>query len=154
MFTLRLRLAFLLRQSSPDQAIALYQEVLQIDPLRLGVNELIGQTYEIKATQTSDSAMQQADHQSALQAFQAELALSPVTPTSIAQTGDVANNAHVHWELAEVYGELGLTSNEINELNAYLQATQWHSDVYPWRISLAQKRIQTLIKNPRGPTQK
>ncbi len=144
MFTIRLRLGYLLRESNPDQAIQLFQEVTQIDPLRLDVNALIGETYVIKAGQTTDPAAQQAAYQSAIQAFQAELALSPVTPASIALTGDQANNAHVHWELAEIYDKLGMTANEKTELQNYLLATQWHSDTYPWRIALAQARIQTL----------
>ena len=40
MFTLRLRLGYLMRETSPSTAIGLFQEVLQIDPQRLGVNTL------------------------------------------------------------------------------------------------------------------
>ncbi len=141
MFTIRLRLAYLLRESNPDQAIQLLQEVTQIDPLRLDVNALIGEVYVIKAEQATDPTAQQTAYQDAIQAFQAELALSPVTPTSIAMTGDQANNAHVHWDLADVYDKLGMTANEISELQAYNCAAQYHSDTYPWRIALAQKRI-------------
>src|SRR5258706_5272781 len=43
MFTARLRLANLLKRSSPDEAIALFREVLTIDPLRLGVNGFIAE---------------------------------------------------------------------------------------------------------------
>ena len=64
-----------------------------------------------------------------------------MTPLQTQVTGDTANNAHVHWELAEVYEKLNQTSDQISELNLYLQATKWHSDTYPWRIQLAQKRI-------------
>jgi tetratricopeptide (TPR) repeat protein len=143
-FTLRLRLGYLLRESDPAQAISLFQEVLQIDPLKLGVNELIGQTYVLEAEATTDSTEQQADYQNAIQAFQAELALSPVTPQETTLTGDQANDAHVHWELAQIYETLGQNSNAVNEYNQYLLATQWHSDVYPWRIDLAKKKILLL----------
>jgi len=136
-FTIRLRLGHLLRESNPDRAIQLFQEVQQIDPLRLDVNALIGETYKIKAEQATDPVAQQAAYQNAIQALLAELALSPVTATTIAQTGDQANNAHVHWTLAEIYEKLGLGANQKSELQGYLLATQWHSDVYPWRIALA-----------------
>src|SRR5437867_9867567 len=36
MFTPRLRLGVLLMKSNPDEAVSLFQEVLKIDPLRLG----------------------------------------------------------------------------------------------------------------------
>jgi tetratricopeptide (TPR) repeat protein len=144
MFTIRLRLGYLLRETNPDRAISLFQEVLQIDPLRLDVNALIGETYKFKAEQATDATVKQTAYQNAIQAFQAELALSPVTATTIAQTGDQANNAHVHWELAEIYEALGMPANQKSELQAYVLATQWHSDTYPWRIALAQARIKTL----------
>ncbi len=144
MFTVRLRLGHLLLETDPDQSIKLFQEVTQIDPLKLDVNALIGEAYVIKAEETNDATEQQAEYQKAIQAFQAELALSPVTPTTIAQTGDQANNAHVHWELAEIYDKLGMTADEKSELQAYLLATQWHSDTYPWRIALAQQKLKTL----------
>jgi tetratricopeptide (TPR) repeat protein len=145
MFTVRLRLGFLLRETDPAQAISLFQEVLQIDPLKLGVNALIGETYVIEAQQAAaGSTAQMQAFQNAIQAFQAELALSPVTAQTTALTADQANNAHVHWELAEIYETLGQTSLEKSELQAYLLATQWHSDVYPWRIQLAQKKIAAL----------
>ena len=144
MFTVRLRLGNLLRETDPDTAIKLFQEVVQIDPLRLDTNALIGETYKIKAEQATDPLVQQTAYQNAIQAFQAELALSPVTATTIAQTGDQANNAHVHWELAEIYETLGMSANQKSELQAYVLATQWHSDTYPWRIALAQAKIKTL----------
>ncbi|MBA3916733.1 MAG: hypothetical protein H0X25_23380 [Acidobacteriales bacterium] len=143
-FTLRLRLGYLEQQSDPTRAISLFQEVVKIDPLKLGINSLIGETYVIAAQQSGDPTVQAQDYASAIQAFQAELALSPVTPQSIALTGDKANNAHVHWELAEIYKTLGETSNQVNELQLYLQASQWHSDVYPWRITLANNMINGL----------
>lgn len=133
MFTLRLRLAYLIRNQNPDQAIQLLQEVLTIDPLHLGVNQRIGETYMLKG-----------NYKSAIASFQAELALSPVTPQTTALTGDEANNAHVHWGMAEAYDKLGDRTHEIQELENYLKATKWHSDVYPWRITVAQRKIERL----------
>src|SRR6266704_2195452 len=49
MFTVRLRLGYLLEESDPGMAIRLFQEVLRIDPQRLGVNTLIAETYVIEA---------------------------------------------------------------------------------------------------------
>ena len=122
----------------------MFKEVVQIDPLKLGVNSLIGSTYVIQAEQTVDKTAQQVAYSNAIQAYQAELALSPVTPQTIALTGDLSNNAHVHWALSEIYQALGQNSNAITELQSYLQATQWHSDVYPWRITLANTMITSL----------
>lgn len=133
MFTVRLRLGYLLRKDNPEEAIRLFQEVLQIDPLRLEVNQLIGETW-----------MLQGEYEKAVAAFQAELALSPVTAQSIALTGDEANNAHTHWALADAYEKLGRNDDAANELQDYLKATKWHSDIYPWRIALASKRIERL----------
>ena len=144
MFTPRLRLAHLLVETQPDQAISLYQQVLQIDPLRLGVSEFIGEAYENKAAAATDTTSQKAFLQSAITAYQAELALSPVTATYTALTGDLANNAHVHWSLSEIYSELGDSADQATELQAYLNATQWHSDTYPWRIQLAKSRLAKL----------
>jgi tetratricopeptide (TPR) repeat protein len=133
MFTVRLRLANLLKATDPATAVQLFDEVLAIDPLRLGVNAMIGDTYA-----------QQGLYQQAVSAYEAELALSPVTPASVLLTGDEANNAHVHWALANIYQKLNDTRNEITELDLYLQATKWHSDTYPWRIALAQARLAKL----------
>jgi hypothetical protein len=146
MFTFRLRLAYLLSQTAPQQSLGLYQEVLQIDPLRLGVNQLIGDTMQIIANQAAaagDAIGQAAALSGAVTAYQAELALSPVTQLSITKTGDMANNAHTHWSLAQVYNALA-DPHEACELNYYLQATQWHSDTYVWRIQLAQTRLANL----------
>jgi len=143
-FTLRLRLGYLLQQTDPAQAISLFQEVVKIDPLKLGVNSLIGETYVIQAAQTTDPTAQQQAYANAIAAFRAELAISPVTAQTTALTGDLANNAHVHWALGEIYRTLGQSANELSELQLYLQATQWHSDVYPWRITLANSRMKTL----------
>jgi len=144
MFTVRLRLGYLLEQTNSSSAIELFQEVLQIDPQRLGVNTLIAETYVIEAQQSTDPTTQQQDYANAITAYQAELALSPVTPQSIALTDDMANNSKVHWELAQVYETTGQDSLAVSELQSYLQATQWHSDDYPWRIALAKSQIQTL----------
>lgn len=143
-FTLRMRLGYLEQQSNPAQAISLFQEVLQIDPLKLGINSLIGETYVIQAQQSTDPTTQQQAYTNAIQAYQAELALSPVTAQSTALTGDLANNAHVHWALAQIYQTLGQTSSQVTELQSYLRASQWHSDVYPWRITLANALINSL----------
>lgn len=144
MFTVRLRLGYLLRQTNPADAIGLFQEVLSIDPLRLGVNAMIGETYMIEAGQAKHAADRQQANLNAVAAFKAELALSPVTPQTTALTGDQANNAHVHWNLAQVYESLQRTGDEITELQLYLQATQWHSDVYPWRIAVAKKKLEQI----------
>ncbi|MGA8143226.1 MAG: hypothetical protein WB987_04980 [Candidatus Acidiferrales bacterium] len=146
MFTVRLRLGYLMRETSPSTAIELYQEVLQIDPQRLGVNTLIAETYVIEAQQATDVPTQQQAYANAITAYQAELALSPVTAQSTALTGDLANNSKVHWELAQVYEATGQNSLAKSELQSYLQATQWHSDVYPWRIALANSQIQALAR--------
>jgi tetratricopeptide (TPR) repeat protein len=146
MFTLRLRMAYLLRSTNPARSISLYNEVLQIDPLRLGVNQMIGETYVEEAKSAKSQSDATVAYQNAISAFRAEIALSPVDAQYTALTGDTANNAHVHWALAEVYDALGQHGNEIGELQLYLQASQWHSDVYPWRIPLAQKKIQELQK--------
>jgi tetratricopeptide (TPR) repeat protein len=141
MFTVRLRLATMMQQSNPQQAIELYQEVLKIDPLMLGVNEAIGKTYAMLAPAEATAAATTADYNSAIAAYQAELALSPVTAFTTALTADTANNAHVHWALAEIYRTTGNSTQESSELMLYLQATQWHSDTYPWRIALAKARL-------------
>ena len=144
MFTVRLRLGYLLKESDRATAIQLFQEVLQIDPQRLGVNTLIAETYVIEAQQSTDPTTQQNAYNNAISAYKAELALSPLTPQSTSLTKDTANNSKVHWELAQVYQATGQNSLAVSELQSYLQATQWHSDVYPWRIALAKSQIQTL----------
>lgn len=155
MFTIRLRLGYLLRDTDPQTAIQLFNEVLQIDPLRLDVNALIGDTYVSVANAANTPADQQTALQSAVAAYKAELALSPVTTQYTALTGDIANNAHVHWSLAQVYEQLGDSANMKNELGLYLQATQWHSDTYPWRIQLAQTKLNQMSHDVRArPTRK
>jgi len=143
MFTIRQRLAYLVRQTNPAQAIELYGEVLQIDPQRLGINTFVAEAYVFMAQQSTGAAATTA-YQNAIAAYKAEIALSPVTATFTALTADTANNSKVHWELAAVYQTLGQTANAISELQLYVQATQWHSDVYPWRIPLAQTMIAQL----------
>ncbi len=140
MFTARLRLGNLLKRSNPAEALSLFQEVLTIDPLRLGVNGFIAETYSLM-TFTADPSDVTQLLRNAVAAYQAELTLSPVTPLSIKLTGDEANNAHVHWELAAIYEKLGQLDDARSELDLYLKATKWHSDTYPWRIDLARKRI-------------
>jgi tetratricopeptide (TPR) repeat protein len=144
MFTPRLRLAHLLEEDEPDVSIDLYMEVLQIDALRLGVNEFIAEAYEVKASKAADEASKEAFLEKAIEYFEAELALSPVTPQYTALTGDKANNAHAHWALGEIYMELGNKAREAEELQLYLEATQWHSDTYAWRIPLAKARLAKL----------
>lgn len=142
MFTVRLRLAGLLAAQQPAAAIELYQEVLAIDPLRLGVHAAIGAIYVTMATQAADPTQVPGLYQQAIAQYQAEIALSPVTPLQTQLTTDTANNAHVHWALAEIYLALNQLANEMSELSLYLQATRWHSDIYPWRIQLAQIMMQ------------
>lgn len=144
MFTVRLRLANLLEDSDPQTAIGLFQEVLKIDPLRLGVNAMIGETYVKIAQGASDDGARADAYGRAIAAYQAELALSPVTPLSVSLTGDLANNAHVHWALAEICRATGRDADQAWELDLYLKATRQHGDTYAWRIQLAQKRLQRL----------
>lgn len=144
MFTVRLRLGNLLKATHPEDAIALFEEVLQIDPLRLGVNALIGESYASMAEGAADDASKAGLREKAAAAYQAELALSPVTELSKKLTGDEANNAHVHWALAGLYEKMGRAPEAVSELGLYLKATQWHSDTYPWRIELARRRMERL----------
>ncbi|MBV8902519.1 MAG: hypothetical protein JOZ22_02695 [Acidobacteriia bacterium] len=141
MFTVRLRLGRLLMASSSAEALQLFQEVLHIDPLRLGVHALIAKTYEQMSNQAA-AADQAGLLQQATAEYQKELVLSPVTELSKQLTGDQANNAHVHWNLAELFRQLNQPVDEMAELGLYLKATQWHSDTYPWRVEIARKRLQ------------
>jgi tetratricopeptide (TPR) repeat protein len=144
MFTVRLRLGYLLMRDSPEQAIPLFREVLQIDPQRLEVSTLIGEAYATAADRAKTGSERRRLYSQAITAYQAELALSPVTAETIALTGDEANNAHTHWALAGIYEKLEVTASAIAEYELYLKATKWHSDVYPWRIPIAQKKIAQL----------
>jgi tetratricopeptide (TPR) repeat protein len=140
MFSVRLRLAGLLAPTQPQQAIALYNQVVAIDPLRTGVHEAIAATY-VSMAQAASPASGPSLYAQAVAEYKKELALSPVTPLETALTGDVANNAHVHWALSEIYRVTNDAADQMSELNLYLQATQWHSDTYPWRVALAKARI-------------
>jgi tetratricopeptide (TPR) repeat protein len=146
MFTVRLRLAYLMRKTSPETSISLYKEVQQIDPLRLDVSALLAEVYVIEAENAATPDAKQAAYANAIATYNAELLLSPVTPDYTVLTGDEANNAHVHWGLAAVYEKLNRPADAISELNLYLKASKWHSDTYPWRIPLAQKKIEALGK--------
>ncbi|MBI4473671.1 MAG: hypothetical protein HY646_13470 [Acidobacteria bacterium] len=144
MFTVRLRLGYLLLHEHPEESIRLFREVLQIDPLRLEVHALIGEAFIEEAEHAGTAAERERLYEEALEAFRAELALSPVTPLSIRLTGDEANNAQVHWLMAEVFEKLHHNTEAIASLENYLKAARWHSDVYPWRIPLAQRKIEQL----------
>jgi hypothetical protein len=37
------------------------------------------------------------------------------------------------------------STDQISELNSYSKATKWHSDTYPWRITLAQTRKSPTV---------
>jgi tetratricopeptide (TPR) repeat protein len=144
MFTPRLRLAHLLSEDQPDVAIELFEEVLQIDALRLGIHEQIAEAWEIKARNAKDATSKDAFLEKAIEEYEAEMRLSPVTAEYTALTADKANNAHAHWALAEIYHELGNKSKQAEELQHYLDATQWHSDTYAWRIPLAKARLKKI----------
>ncbi len=146
MFTVRLRLANMIEDSDPLAAIDLLRQVQQIDPLRLNVNAMLGEAYTKVAQHATDDDVRLNGYDQAIQAYQAELTLSPVTDLSRSLTGDEANNAHVHWALAEIYRTLGQGSKQARELDLYLKATRQHSDTYAWRIQLAKKRLESLKK--------
>ena len=59
---------------------------------------------------------------------------------------DEANNAHTHWLLAEIYEKQERYDEAIAAFENYLKATRWHSDVLPWRIPLAEKKIEELAE--------
>ena len=149
----RKRKLSILKKTNPPEAIGFFQEVMNIDPLHLGVEAFIGEAYTLMADQATDPSDQQQYRQNAVAAYQAELSLSPVTELSKKVTGDEANNAHVHWALAALYEKIGEPGAAVRELDLYLKATKWHSDTYPWRIMLAQKRMQKLQQtvSPPGP---
>ncbi len=101
---------------------------------------MIAETYVIEAQQATDPPTQQQAYANAITAYQAELALSPVTPQSTALTARhkrTIRKCTGSWRRStQATGQNSLAKNE---LQSYLQATQWHSDVYPWRIALARK---------------
>ena len=112
------------------------------NPLRLGINALIAETYEEIATHAKTPEEKQKAYEDAVVFFQAELALSPVTPLSIRMTGDEANNANVHWSLAHIYDDLGKPEDAKKEYDLFLKASKWHSNPYPWRIEIAKKKLE------------
>lgn len=126
------------------QAIELFRQVTDIDPQRLEVNALIGEAYEILGDEASDPEDKEAHYLEAVRALNAELALSPVTELTRRLTGDEANNAHAHWNLARIQEKLNNHEEVLFAFDQYLKATRWHSDVYPWRILLAQRRMEQL----------
>ena len=54
MFTLRLRLGYLLIHDDPEESVRLFKEVLEIDPMRLEVNFLIAEAYEVSRRGSGD----------------------------------------------------------------------------------------------------
>lgn len=142
-FTLRLRLGYLLIHDEPRESIRLFREVLEIDPLRLEVHFLIAEAFEFLAEETADKQTQTELYLKAIEELRAELALTP--PVSDPKLSpDEANNAHTHWLLAEIYEKLDQHNEAIDAFENYLQATRWHSDVLPWRIQLAEKKLEEL----------
>jgi tetratricopeptide (TPR) repeat protein len=152
MFTVRSRLGYLLLHDHPEEAIKLFQEVLEIDPMRLEIHALIGEAYVIEAEEAHSEEEAHEAYLKAIEEFKKELELSPVTPQFTALTGDEANNAHVHFEMGEVYEHLGEHEEALHSFENYLKATKWHSDVYPWRIPLVQKKIEALSATASRPS--
>lgn len=157
-FTLRLRLGYLLIHDEPEESIRLFREVLEIDPLRLDVRFLIAEAYEFLAEETADKQEQTELYLKAIEELRGELALTPpVNDPKLSP--DEANNAHTHWLLAEIYEKLDKYDDAIEAFENYLKATRWHSDVLPWRVQLAEKKIEELssgaksqlIRAPAGP---
>src|SRR5215472_13058607 len=71
MFTVRLRLGYLLMRETPEEAIALFGEVLQIDPQRLEVNALMGDAYAISADRAKTGLERRELYDQAIAAYQA-----------------------------------------------------------------------------------
>lgn len=143
MFTVRLRLGYLLLHDDPEESIRLFEEVLEIDPLRLEVSLLIAEAYVVEAEEATDDISKKAAYQNALGALDDELALTP-TVDDENLSPDRANNSHVHWLRAEIYEKSEMYPQAIEALQSYLAASRWHSDVLPWRIPLAEKKIAKL----------
>src|SRR5262245_57553671 len=122
MFTVRLRLGYLRMHDEPEEATALFREVLQIDPRRLEVNSLIGEAYAISAEKAESGGEREGLYRRAIASYQAEIAFSPVTPQTISLTGDEANNAHAHWSLAGIHEKLADRQSAISEYELYLKA--------------------------------
>ena len=146
-FTLRLRLAYLLIHDEPEESIRLFREVLKIDPLRLEVHFLIAEAFEFLAEETADEQEQTELYWKAIEELGAELVLTPPVDDP-GLSPDQANNAHTHWLLAEIYEKLDEYNEAIEALENYLRATRWHSDVLPWRIQLARKKIEEFRDRP------
>ena len=142
-FTLRLRLGYLLIHDEPRGAIRLFREVLEIDPLRLEVHFLIAEAFEFLAEETADKQTQTELYEKAIEQLRAESALTP-PPGDPKLSPDEANNAHTHWLLAEIHEKLDNYNEAIEAFENYLKATRWHSDVLPWRIQLAEKKLEEL----------
>lgn len=142
-FTLRLRLGYLLIHDEPEESVRLFREVLEIDPLRLDVRFLIAEAYEFLAEETADKQEQTELYLKAIEELRGELALTPpVNDPKLSP--DEANNAHTHWLLAEIHEKLDKYDEAIEAFENYLKATRWHSDVLPWRLQLAEKKIEEL----------
>ena len=142
-FTLRLRLGYLLIHDEPEESVRLFREVLEIDPLRLDVRFLIAEAYEFLAEETADKQEQTELYLKAIEELRGELALTPpVNDPKLSP--DEANNAHTHWLLAEIHEKLEKYDEAIEAFENYLKATRWHSDVLPWRLQLAEKKIEEL----------
>ena len=142
-FTLRLRLGYLLIHDEPEESIGLFREVLEIDPLRLDVHFLIAEAFEFLAEETADKQERTELYLKANEELRAELALTPpVNDPKLSP--DEANNAHTHWLLAEIHEKLDEYDEAIEAFENYLKATRWHSDVFPWRVQLAEKKIEEL----------
>ena len=142
-FTLRLRLGYLLIHDEPEESVRLFREVLEIDPLRLDVRFLIAEAYEFLAEETADKQEQTELYLKAIEELRGELALTPpVNDPKLSP--DEANNAHTHWLLAEIYEKLEKYDEATEAFENYLKATRWHSDVLPWRLQLAEKKIEEL----------
>ena len=142
-FTLRLRLGYLLIHDEPEESIRLFREVLEIDPLRLEVHFLTAEAYEFLAEETADEQERTELYLKAIEELRAELALTPPADNP-ELSPDQANNAHTHWLLAEIHEKLDNYNEAIEAFENYLKATRWHSDVLPWRIQLAEKKIEEL----------
>ncbi len=142
-FSLRMRLAYLIIHDDPEESIRLFNEVLDIDPMRLDVNLLIGEAWEVIGERDHyDPVLREQAYRNAIAAFNAELALTPIPDPSISP--DEATDSLVHWLLAHLYEELEEYPEALENFESYLKATKWHSDVLPWRIPLAEKKVEEL----------
>lgn len=149
-FTLRLRLAYLIHKDEPEEAIRLFEEVLDIDPLRPDVNLLIAETWEVIAKKAEgDEAKVEQAYRKAIDHLRREVALFPPPDPSIAP--DRASHPLAHWLLAHLHEVLEEHSQAIEEYELYLEATKWRSDTLPWRIPLARKKVEELRRMVASP---